>query len=196
MGVSDFSFYDDALLVDSAHLAEPLLQEVIARRLPVRFHCPNGLHLREISSKLAKLMFRAGFQTLRFGFETSDLQQQRLLGGKVDNTHLDSAIAYLCEAGYTADQIGVYILCGLPGQSASEVFETIHHVRSKGARPILAEYSPIPGTTLWAASVQASPYPLSTEPLYHNNTLLPCRSNSLDIRDYQQMKALAHGKAA
>jgi len=194
LGVSDFSFYDDALLTDATHLAEPLLREVIAHRLPVRFHCPNGLHLREISSELANLMFRAGFKTLRFGFETSDLQRQQLLGGKADNSHLDAALAYLCEAGYTTDQIGIYILCGLPGQSASEVFETIHHVRSKGARPILAEYSPIPGTALWEASVQVSPYPLSIEPLFHNNTLLPCRSNKLTLQNYQQMKVLAHQK--
>ena len=86
-GTKNFSFYDDALLVNTPEMAVPLLQEIIRRRLPVQFHCPNGLHLREITPELSSLMYRAGFRTIRFGFETSDLIRQKETGGRSTTTN-------------------------------------------------------------------------------------------------------------
>ncbi len=189
-GVCHFSFYDDALLIDPEGMAIPLLKEIIKRGLTCQFHCPNGLHLREVTPELARLMFRAGFRTIRFGFETADVQRQLDTGGKVTNEHLERAVAYLREAGYEPRDIGIYLLCGLPGQSAVEVHEAIKHVQRCGARPVIAEYSPIPGTALWDASVEASPYPIAEEPLFHNNSLLPCQSSLLTFEMYQDLKRL------
>ncbi|MBA4396228.1 MAG: hypothetical protein C0394_02385 [Syntrophus sp. (in: bacteria)] len=187
-GVGHFSFYDDALLVDPEEMAIPLLKEIQRRELNCQFHCPNGLHLREVTPELARLMFQAGFRTIRFGFETADVKRQRETGGKVANEHLERAIAYLREAGYAPEDIGIYLLCGLPGQTATEVHEAIALVKRCGARPVIAEYSPIPGTALWDASVEASPYPIAEEPLFHNNSLLPCRSSLLTFEMYQDLK--------
>ncbi|MBU2054374.1 MAG: B12-binding domain-containing radical SAM protein [Proteobacteria bacterium] len=190
LGVRNFSFYDDALLVDPAELAIPLLREIVRRKLPIQFHCPNGLHLRNISPELASLMFQAGFKTLRFGFETSDVARQAATGGKVSNEGLAEAIACLKRAGYQDREIGIYLLCGLPGQTAEEVKESVRFVQSFGARPILAEYSPIPGTGLWAEAVASSPYPIAEEPLFQNNSLLPCRNDRLTYDMYQSLKLM------
>jgi radical SAM superfamily enzyme YgiQ (UPF0313 family) len=190
-GVGHFSFYDDALLVDPESMAIPLFRELIRRAPACQFHCPNGLHLREVTAELAGLMFRAGFRTIRFGFETADADRQRETGGKVANEHLESAVAYLREAGYAPQDIGIYLLCGLPGQTAIEVREAINHVKNCGARPVIAEYSPIPGTALWEASVKASPHPIASEPLFHNNSLLPCRSSLLSDEMCQDLKRLS-----
>jgi radical SAM superfamily enzyme YgiQ (UPF0313 family) len=189
--VEHFSFYDDALLVDPEEMAIPLFKEIIRRTPACQFHCPNGLHLREVTPELAGLMFLAGVRTIRFGFETADTVRQRETGGKVANEHLERAVAYLREAGYATRDIGVYLLCGLPGQRAVEVREAIDYVKRCGARPVIAEYSPIPGTALWDASVKASPYPVATDPLFHNNTLIPCRSNLLNDEMYQDLKRLS-----
>jgi radical SAM superfamily enzyme YgiQ (UPF0313 family) len=189
-GIQNFSFYDDALLVNPPEMALPLLHEIIRRRLPVQFHCPNGLHMREITPELSSLMHRAGFQTIRFGFETSDSNRQKKTGGKINNDEFKESIKHLKHAGYRADDIGVYILCGLPGQPADEIFESIRFVRSTGAHPLLAEYSPIPGSDLWIDAITSSPYPIDTEPLFQNNTLLPCKSASLTYEMYQTLKLM------
>ncbi len=189
--IKNFSFYDDALLVNSQEMAMPLLRELIRRNLHVQFHCPNGLHLREVTPEISGLMFRAGFKTIRFGFETSDLVRQKQTGGKVNNEELAEAVRNLNNAGYLSSDIGIYILCGLPGQSAEEVAGSIRYVQSLKARPILAEYSPIPGTSLWPEAAASSPYPIATEPLFQNNTLLPCRNESLSVDAYRQLKLMA-----
>lgn len=187
-GIDHFSFYDDALLMDPQDMAIPLLQEILRRGLDCRFHCPNGLHLRQVTPTLAELMFKSGFRTIRFGFETADAIRQQDTGGKVTNADLERAVRYLREAGYGSAEIGIYVLCGLPGQSAAEIAEAIRLVKQHGARPLLAEYSPIPGTALWEQSVQASPFPLAGEPLFQNNSLLPCRSRQFSYEMYQDLK--------
>ncbi|HSD94851.1 MAG TPA: hypothetical protein VLA94_05445, partial [Syntrophales bacterium] len=87
--------------------------------------------------------------------------------------------------------IGIYLLCGLPGQEAREVEEGIDLVRRAGARPILAEYSPIPGTPLWDEALRHGRYDIGHEPLFHNNSLMPCLKPDISPTDVQALKRRA-----
>lgn len=187
-GVRHFSFYDDALLAEPQNTAVPMFKEILRRGLTCNFHCPNGLHARTMTGELARLMFRAGVRTIRLGFETSDIARQIATGEKASCGDLRKAVIFLRRAGYAADDIGVYLLCGLPGQSRREIFESIQFVKSCGAKPVLAEFSPIPGTPIWEQAVQGSPYDITSEPLFHNNTLLPCRSSDLTYEMFRELK--------
>lgn len=187
-GVKNFTFYDDALLVNSSRMIMVILREVKKRNLSCNFHCPNGLHLREINEELSGLMYDSGFKTIRFGFETSDRERQIETGGKVKNEELKRAVKLLKDAGYKSNDIGIYLLCGLPGQKAAEVKDSIEYVLECGAKPILAEYSPIPGTKMWDEAVALSPFDIQNEPLYHNNSLLPCRNNDFSVAVYDELK--------
>jgi radical SAM superfamily enzyme YgiQ (UPF0313 family) len=188
LNIMNFSFYDDALLVNPGKMIIPLLREIQKRKLSCNFHCPNGLHLREVDAELSELMYSSGFKTIRFGFETSDFNRQIQTGGKVKNEELQNAVRHLKSAGYKTDEIGIYLLCGLPGQTSPEVKESIDFVRQCGAKPVLAEYSPIPGTDLWPEAVAVSPFDIQEEPLYHNNSLLCCRNDDFTYDDYMELK--------
>jgi radical SAM superfamily enzyme YgiQ (UPF0313 family) len=139
-------------------------------------------------------MYSSGFKTIRFGFETSDFNRQMQTGGKVKNHELQNAIRHLKSAGYETDEIGIYLLCGLPGQTSLEVKESIDFVRQCGAKPVLAEYSPIPGTDLWAEAVAVSPFDITQEPLYHNNSLLCCRNDDFSYAAYMELKISLRNK--
>ncbi len=192
-GITNFSFYDDALLVGSKERAVPMLEEILDRGLSCSFHCPNGLHLREMDGQLASLMLRAGFKTIRFGFETARTSRQIATGGKITNEETKDAVAALLEAGYNGHDIGLYILCGLPGQDPDEIRESISFARSCGGKPVITEFSPIPGTPIWKEAVETSPYDIENEPLYHNNTLLPCRGKDFSYGMYEELKNLTRG---
>jgi len=187
-GVKNIAFYDDALLVNSRDRAVPMLEEILRRRLEINFHCPNGLHLREITPHLATLLFKTGFRTIRFGFETASVMRQVQTGSKVTTDELRQSVAYLRETGYSSTDIGVYLLCGLPGQASGEIEAGIELVLGIGARPILAEYSPIPGTSLWDEAVRQSRYDIAREPLFQNNSLLPCLRSDISPTDFQGLK--------
>ena len=186
-GIRDFAFYDDALLISSSTHMGIVLEEVLKNNLPVRFHTPNALHVREITWDIAELLKQTGFRTIRLGYETADPDLHRRLDSKVSAGDFERAVTSLRKAGFTREEIGAYILTGLPGQTVDSVSETIDVVAGTGATPYLAEYSPIPHSDLWGEAVQSSSYDLETEPLYHNNTLLPCWNQ--DQREaFQQLK--------
>ncbi len=186
--VHDIAFYDDALLVDSERHFIPMARELLRRGMRCHYHTPNGIHGRELSDEIASLMYEAGFKTVRLGLETSDAARQKRIGDKITNREMERAIAYLRGAGFTGEDIGVYILAGLPGQRVSEVEESIRFVRACGATPKLAEYSPIPQTPLWESAVRGSELDLRTEPLFHNNSILPCRWKGFTWEDLQELK--------
>ena len=172
--VKDFAFYDDALLVNfESHLAV-VLEEVLRHALQVRFHVPNALHVRLLNQRVARLLKQAGFVTIRLGFETVNPERHRDLDGKVSAEELRAALALLREAGFSQKALGVYLLWGLPRQDFEEVVTSARFVADCGGTPYLAEYSPIPGTSLYEEAKEASRYPLDEDPLFHNNSLFPC----------------------
>ncbi len=173
-GIRDFAFYDDALLVASESHIIPLLEAVTERDMGLRFHTPNALHVREISDVVAGLLKAAGFRTIRLGFETADMALHDRLDRKVSKGEFERAVSHLRNAGFSPGDIGAYILMGLPDQSAGSVLSSIEYVGDTGASPYLAEYSPLPHTPMWKDALKSSDLDLAGEPLYHNNTLLPC----------------------
>jgi radical SAM superfamily enzyme YgiQ (UPF0313 family) len=172
-GVVDFVFYDDALLVDAETHAVPLMEALIETRLPVRFHTPNALHIRAITEPVAKLMKQAGFHTVRLGLETAAGGRPRLDHKVTEEEFFRSARA-LARAGFKRDQVGAYLLAGLPGQRLQDILDAICLVREAGVRPIPAYYSPIPGTELWPEARRVSRYRLEEDPVTTNNAVMPC----------------------
>jgi radical SAM superfamily enzyme YgiQ (UPF0313 family) len=174
-GVVDAALYDDAFLSDVPGHALPVLEAIVRVRLRLRVHTPNALHVRGITPETAALMFRAGFHTLRLGVETTDVDRHRELDRKVTAAEFSSAARILTQAGFSRGQIGAYLLAGLPGQQPEEVMRSIDAVKQAGVSPVLAYYSPIPGTALWPQAVAASRYDLTANPICTNNTVFPCR---------------------
>lgn len=187
-GVNNIAFYDDALLIEPSKHIIPVLKEIIKRDIHCNFHTPNGLHIKEMDEETASLLFRAGFKMIRLGFETSNEAIQLETGGKVDNQAFEQAVKYLKRAGYSGKEIGVYIMMGLPGQSVNEVKESMAFVKEKGARPMLAEYSPIPHTPLFEKAKRMSQFDLENEPLYHNNSIMPCQWDGFTTADCRRLK--------
>ena len=124
-GVQDIALYDDAFLVDPARHALPIL-EAAAERVPgMRWHTPNGLHASAIDRSVASAMKRAGFETIRLGLESSSDEFHARTGGKTDIQGFLKAVANLKEAGFSSEQIGAYLLVGLPGQSKAVIEDDV-----------------------------------------------------------------------
>ena len=189
-GVVDFAFYDDALLVDARRHALPMLEGIVRKELPIRFHTPNALHIRNISAETAALMKRAGFETLRLGLETTAFDARSGLDRKVTEAEFKQAVDFLKRAGFRGDQIGAYLLWGLPGQREESVRDSIAVVKANGITPILAYYTPIPHTRLWAAACRASRYDLEADPVFCNNAILPCLPEKFSWQALSRLKQL------
>ncbi len=189
-GVKDIALYDDAFLVGASAHAIPLM-ELCSRKYPdIRWHSPNGLHCREISPEVAGSMKRAGFETIRLGFESSSDSFHRESGSKTSLKQFLMAVHNLIAAGFKRKQIGAYILAGVPGQTKDEIEDALETALEEGVTPKLVEYSPIPGSPMWPQAVKKSKFPIETEPLFHNCTLLPVAEEGVDWDFLSKMRRL------
>ena len=189
-GIVSCAFYDDALLHDKERAFIPLLEQIIARRFGISFYLPNAVHLRYLDLYTAQLMKAAGFREIRLGYESSSPDFHERLDSKVVEQELEGGVALLREAGFGRNEIITYVLAGLPRQHADEVEASIRHASSLGVRVSLAEYSPVPGTALWDASVAAASYPIAEEPLYQNNSILSMEWRGFSRGDLQRLREL------
>ncbi len=173
-GVHDFAFYDDALLVDSETSLMPFLEQVIGSRMSLRFHTPNGLHIRYATREIFALMRRAGFQTLRFGLETTDPALANHTGRKVSRERADQAVQAARGAGFAGHDIGVYVMGGLPGQTPRQMLDDIRFVGSLDVLVKPVFLSPIPGTPVFDTYRRTWPG-LGADPRTHNDTFFASR---------------------
>jgi len=193
-GVRDFAFYDDALLLSPENHAEILFKGLIESGMPLRFHTPNALHVREITPQMALLLRGAGFETLRLGVESTDFTNRKDMDRKISESDYSRAVNALKDAGFRPDQVGAYLLIGLPGQNLSEVEFSVREVLKSGITPVLTHYTPIPHSSLWGEAVKSSRFDLESDPLYTNNSIFPCRLGSFPWKEITQLKRIIGGE--
>jgi pyruvate-formate lyase-activating enzyme len=170
MGARHIAFYDDALLFKPDRILLPFLDGVLREKLPVSFHTPNALNARFITPEIAHLMVRAGFKTFFLGFESGDYEWQRKTGGKVYSEEFANAVRALREAG--APSITAYIIVGHPNSGAQDLEASIRFAAKQGARVMLSEFAPIPGTP---DGEICRTFTDLDEPLNHNKTAFTWR---------------------
>lgn len=191
-GVRDFAFYDDALLVNPDRWLWPVLDRIVADSLDLRLHTPNAMHVRRLSRDVCQRLKEAGLHTVRLGLETTDFDNRHDV--KLTREEWESGAANLLEAGYDLDDIGVYILFGLPNQDLDGVQKAVDHVRAFGFRPHLAHYTPIPGSPMFHKAVEASDYPIDKDPIFQNNSIWPCVPGGFNWDEAKKWKLRLQGK--
>ncbi|UCC40454.1 MAG: B12-binding domain-containing radical SAM protein [Candidatus Aminicenantes bacterium] len=188
--VRNFAFYDDALLLNRDRQISSILNGVIQKKLPLHFHTPNGLHVREIDSELAALLKRANFQSLFLSQESFDEKVLKDSCPKVSSEDLEKALVNLERAGYRREDINVYLMVGLPEQDASGIRESIFQVQNLGAKPKLAYFSPVPGTEVWHNLVAKGCIDQDADPLLHNKLVFPYYWGNFSSQEFESLKDL------
>lgn len=184
-GIKDFVLYDDAFFYEPDY-AKAILKKIDELKLNINFHTPNALHLRFLDKELASLLKVTGFRNPHFGLETLDASLQKIWGDKVNQEDLTKGINLLKAAGFKNGEFSVYLLLGFPHQNLDDLKKDVDFLNSLGARVSLAEFSPVPGTTLFKE------YPHDfNEPLLQNNSIFGFHKLAKDsngIRDFWEIK--------
>ncbi|MCX7625177.1 MAG: B12-binding domain-containing radical SAM protein [Candidatus Sumerlaeaceae bacterium] len=191
LGAEDIAFADDALLLNAESHFLIWAKEIERRNIRVRFHTPNSLFANMITPQVAEAMRNIGFRTIRVSLETANDSHLEKMNRRIRLKHFREAMKNLRAVGYGPSEIGVYILCGLPGQTRAEVRESIDVAIGEGGTPRLAEFSPIPGTAEWKWAIQATSLPLEEEPLLQNNSIYWWLSGSMTPEELAELKRYA-----
>ncbi|MCK4334789.1 radical SAM protein [candidate division WOR-3 bacterium] len=157
------AFYDDAMLFHPQF--DEIMRQIIKMDAGLELHTPNGLHVSQITPERAELMKQAGFRSMYLSLETVDEELLASTGAKLSPDAFTQAVRILKDAGFS-DELGAYVLFGLPGQSEDSVKRTLDLALSEGVKPHLAEFSPVPGTLDFTRSELGD----DTDPLLSNNT--------------------------
>ncbi|MBI5207703.1 MAG: radical SAM protein [Candidatus Firestonebacteria bacterium] len=192
--LSHIAFYDDALLFDSSSHIETLMDLLILRKIDINFYTPNGLHSRFITQSLAIKMKKTGFRELRLSLETSNPLLQINTGGKISNIEFIKSINYLKEAGFEPNDIGVYIMVGLPEQKYEDIIQTIDFVQKENIKIKLINFSPIPGTKEWTKISPDLRKILDIEPLWQNDIAYLMLARYIDWDKNQELKNIVNNK--
>lgn len=187
--LKDVAFYDDALLVNASEHIIPLLRKITEKFPDLRFHTPNGLHVRYLTGEVANLFWRANFKTIRLSFESSNPVRQKDSSGKVTTDEFLEAIDNMVSAGFKKENLETYIMIGLPSQSIDEVMESIQFAHGAGVKVKIVQFSPIPGTLEFKRALQDCPS-LLREPLLHNNSIFPQWARTISYEQLWKIKNL------
>jgi molybdenum cofactor biosynthesis enzyme MoaA len=142
-----------------------------------------------LDAETARLMKEAGFATIRISLETVAPERQADWDDKVRYDEFLRAVAYLKEAGFAPEELGAYVMAGLPGETFEEAARNVAAVHAAGVPVRLAQYSPIPGTAYFERARASAPVDI-TEPLLQNNTAVPLLDRE-SYRAHDRLKALA-----
>jgi radical SAM superfamily enzyme YgiQ (UPF0313 family) len=151
------------------------LNNVIKEGFGLCFHTPNALHARFLTPEIARLMVEAGFQSFFLGFESGSSDWLNKTGGKLSPDDFSAAVAALRRAG--ARHITAYLMIGHPDAEEQELTASMHYAHRQGARILLSEFAPVPGTF---DGERCRPWADLDEPLSHNKTAFTIRRLGLD----------------
>ncbi|KMQ52637.1 Radical SAM domain protein [Chitinispirillum alkaliphilum] len=166
--VKNFSFYDDALLMDGYNTLYPIYKALEKGISEVRFHTPNGLHARFIDQNTAALMHRMNFQTIRIGYESGNVKHRKQIANKISKDLIAQKIEILQTAGFKKQQIGVYIMGGLESQVPEDFIKEVEFISGLNVMVKPVFISPVPGTSLFDKYANIYPQLLS-DPNWHND---------------------------
>lgn len=194
--VQDLAFFDDALLMGKEAHFYPLCRALGKMKPGIRFHTPNGLHVREIDEECALFLKESGFQTIRLSLESVDPGFQKRGSEKTGDEEYLRALLFLMQAGFPPGRLETYVLAGVPGQDPESVEKTIRFIAENGGNARLAEFSPVPGTVSFELAANLVPG-LRDEPLLGNKTVFSSYISGLLAPDrLQHFKDLARSSAA
>lgn len=188
--IKNFSFYDDALLFQPEKNFLPLCEKIESLGKTIKLHLPNGVHLQWINDKVLNAMAKCGFVTLRFGYESGNEKYEKDTNAKADRKLVREKINLIKSYGFTGKQIGVYVMCGLPGQKAEDVFDELSFISSLDIRVKPVFLSPVPQTPLFLKYSRQIPE-LISNPLLHNDLFFTTLLDGWDCSIIEEIKDTA-----
>jgi len=127
-GAKEIAFFDDSISVDRKRLVE-ICNEIIKRKLNIRWSTPNGIAHWTLDKDLIKLMRKAGCYRITFGIESGDVETRRFVGKPFDLNQAKELTKY-------ANSLGMWTLAtniiGFPYETKEQIDRTLKYAIDSG----------------------------------------------------------------
>ncbi len=120
--INTISFLDDSISVNAKRL-EGICDEIIKRKLDIRWTTPNGIAIWLLNKKIIEKMKKAGCYRLTFGLESGNKEVlNNFIGKHYDYRKAKEMIRYCSDIGLWT--IGTFII-GFPYETREQIEDTI-----------------------------------------------------------------------
>ena len=144
-GVREIQFVDDNLTLDKKRIIQ-ICNEIIKRKLNVKWTTPNGVAISTLDEELLRVMKKSGCYRLSFGIESGSLETQEFIGKKIQLDRTKELIRYSNKLGLWT--IGFFII-GFPYETKESIEQTVQYaVNSDLDYATFYLPMPFPGTRL------------------------------------------------
>ena len=144
-GVGEVAFQDDNITLDKDRMMA-ICDEIIARRLRIRWCTPNGVAIWTLDEELIRKMRRGGCWRLSFGIESVWPETQKFIGKRIPVEKVNNAIRWANNSGIWTH--GTFVI-GFPLEPPESIQATVDYAVNSDldfAHVYLA--TPYPGTEL------------------------------------------------
>jgi anaerobic magnesium-protoporphyrin IX monomethyl ester cyclase len=146
--ITSFDIEDDNFTFDRSR-AKELMRRIIAAfgERTLYLSAMNGVSFAALDHELLHLMARAGFGAANLSFVSTDpLTRKRMKRpGAAGPAYFDEMVASALDAGLT---LTAYAILGMPGQTLTEMTDTLIHLMGRQVLIGPSIYYPSPGTVL------------------------------------------------
>jgi magnesium-protoporphyrin IX monomethyl ester (oxidative) cyclase len=145
--VREIAFQDDNLTLDKDRMHR-ICDEILKRRLKIKWCTPNGIAIWTLDKELLKKMKRSGCYRLAFGIETGSLKTQEFINKAQLNLEEMKDIIKYC------NKIGIWtnatFIIGFPYETYEDIRKTVDYALDSDLDyAIFYIATPFPGTKLY-----------------------------------------------
>jgi len=145
--VKEFHIEDDNFTFKRDFVVE-FCTKIIELGLDIIFALPNGIRLDTLDEGLLRLMERAGFYSLAVGIESGSNRVLKLMQKNLSREIIKEKIDLIKKC--TKMTVTGFFMMGYPGESESEILETIDFAKSLNIdKASFMFVMPLPGSKLW-----------------------------------------------
>jgi len=183
--VKEIHFLDDSLAVDKKRLAG-ICEEIIRRKLPIKWATPNGIAIWQLDKILLAKMKKAGCYRLTFGLESGNKKiLNNFIGKHYDYHRARDLIRFASRIGLWT--VGTFII-GFPYETLEQIEDTISlAVASDLDFAVFYLANPFPGTALYEICRKENLLP--PEGVYEN--VRGCRSRHFSQEELEEIQGEA-----
>lgn len=145
-GVREIHIEDDNFTMQSDYVVN-FCHEIINLNYGLCFALPNGVRLDSLNEEMLKLMEQTGFYSMAVGIESGSDRVRKLMKKNLNSAMIEEKINLIKHC--TKIQITGFFLLGYPGETESEVIESIEFAKSlKLDKASFMFVMPLPGSEL------------------------------------------------
>ncbi len=188
-GIREIHFQDDSMSISKKRMNE-ICDEIIKRKLDVKWATPNGIAHWTLDKRLLKKMKKAGCYRITFGIESGNPEMRRWVGKPYSLEQAKELTQY-------ANKIGMWTVAtniiGFPYETREQIEDTINFaIKSDVDFALFYRLAPRWGTPVYEVFKKEDLLPKDETELYKEGA--PCDTKNFTKEELVQIRNLAHSR--